>query len=168
MDTLDLAIGKVPAPRLLWSTFFDACGAQAMYDAYGWETPPPECRSLEHVFAFIIPDYSKWTSSWVGWTSVTEYAKDPGCYELAIGIWPEHRGKGLRRRMLDMTASETVADPAAVQITMLVLDSATAHSVMCLREAERGGAWVYAGRTWYPEPLRAFTLTRESWESSRS
>jgi GNAT superfamily N-acetyltransferase len=167
----DLVARDVSDPGPLWADFFEACGPYVMYDAYGWVEPPRGLRGNERVFAFYdaIPERG---GVRVAWSGVSEYPKEPGHYELAVGVWPEHQGKGYRRQVLDETARVmfvpgSMEDPAARQLTMLVFDTCQKHAAQCLRDADRGSAWVYAGRIWYPDAMRAFALTREAWESER-
>ena len=155
----------VPDPGPLWADFFAACGPGVMADAYGWDAPQQTCRGNERVFEFHSPRYGL-----VAWSSVSEYPKEPGHYELALGVWPLYQGAGYRRQVLEATAGLMFSNPALAtrQLTMLVYDTCPLHAAQCLRDAERGSAWVYSGRIWYPDALRAFALTREAWESERS
>lgn len=155
-----LRVTEVADPAPVWLVFFTACGPEVMLDAYGWEKPPTAPRGHERVFTFHDGPLL------VAWSSVAEYPKEPGWYELAIGVWPEQQSKGYRAPVLAATADAVFADPSTDLITMLILDSCAGHAKVCLRQAEAGSPWVYAGRTWYPEPFRAFTLTRAAWASS--
>lgn len=155
-----LTIHRVMEPKNLWENFFASWGEKMMVDAYGWGSAPDAARWGEQVFAFREGTVT------VGWTSLTAYPKDETVLELAIGIWPNHQGKGHRRPMLRLTAEKAFVDPLIDTVTMLVLDSVPRHSQQCMRDAENGGDWIFAGRIWFPDPLRVFTLSRAAHESS--
>lgn len=159
-----LAMVRATHPRSMWASFALALGPKEMTACYGWDEVPGDARWGETVYKFHAQDGHGVV---VGWSSLSKYPKEPDVLELAIGIWPAHQGNGHRRAILDLTAKAAFLGFGAEQVVMLVLDSCTKHAQQCLRDAERGSAWVYSGRVWHPDQLRMFTLTREAWETTR-
>ena len=160
----DVVLKMEPAESCadLWSAYFGALGPKRMRDCFGWDEPPKEPRWGESVWVF------KAHGRRVAWSSVTRYPKEPSIFELALGVWPRHQGRGYRGQILDMTATAAFEDLKAEEVVMLVLDSCHRHQVQCLRDAqEHRTPWVHSGVVWYPDPYMTFTLTRDAWVASR-
>lgn len=149
----DLTMTRVDEPGPMWRMFAAAAGDEEMRACYGWESPPACARWGERVYAFLDGTVT------VAWASLARYPKEPNWFELALGVWPALRRRGYRRRVLGLCAAEAFA-LGAEHVSMLVLDSAAAHAAQCLREAGAGSEWAYAGRVWYPDAYRVFTVSR--------
>ena len=155
-----LVMVRCHGPGEMWADFSRALGPEAMEDCYGTAALPLDARWGETVWKF-----HEASGLVAAWASVAEYPKEPGNFELALGVWPRHQGRGHRQSVLALVADEVFTWRPSSMIVMQVFDTAQKHSAQCLRDAERGSAWVYSGRVWYPDALRTFTLTREAWES---
>ncbi len=162
MAPASLTMHPEPSPGAMWADFSHAWGPSVMSDCYGAEELPLEARHGETVYSFWPVGV---TCPLAGWSSVAEYPKEPGHFELALGVWPEYQRRGHRTEILELTAGHAFATLNASLLTMLVFDSNVRHAAQCLREANAGSPWTYSGRVWYPDALRMFTLTRDAWES---
>jgi hypothetical protein len=158
----NLTVAPLVGAGGLWAQFFKSMGVKKMIKCYGWTEAPSQERQGERVYTF----HDTVEKGLVGWTSLCPSPKDASIFELVIGIFPMHQGRGLRRHLLEHTARIGFAELGAEEIIMLVMDSCTQHQEICLRESvERGSYWVYSGECWYPDPYKSFTLTRVAWES---
>jgi hypothetical protein len=161
MTSESLAIVEESDPGEMWAAFSSALGPAAMEDCYGFERLPARVRHGETVWKFHDESGRD-----VAWSSAAEYPKEPGNFEIAFGVWPRYRRQGYRGRVLSLTAMEVFSLADARMLVMQVFDTAIEHSAQCLRDAENGSPWIYAGRVWAPDPLRLFVLTHEAWEAA--
>lgn len=162
----ELTMTETVDPGWAWEGFAQAVGYQELEACYGWDAPPGHLRWGESAYLFYLGTPGP-ADNLVGWASLTRMPKEPGWFELGLGVWPKHRGRGYRHQILRACANRAFEGLGAEHVSMLVFDG-TAHAAQCLREAEVGSAWVYAGRIWYPVPYRVFTISREAWDTRKS
>jgi hypothetical protein len=148
-------LGATDRAGAILANFCAALGKEQTLACYGWMSPPREARWGETFYEFVD------SVGGVAWSSLSEYPKEPGYYELALGVWPYQQGLGWRRQVLDLTVRAAFGTLGAHLVSMLVLDTCRVHHAICLDEWSRGvSPWVLAGRVWHPVKYSIFSYAR--------
>jgi len=150
----------------MWRKFYKAYGADAMRDAYWWESSA-EARmgACEHVWSFTdlvvhAPEDNgdglsmavRTTREVVGWGSTQLGLADQDDDEavMTAGVFPDFQRQGYRVAILDYMCKWAAEQGANYAVTN-TNKSNTEQYARKIREAE-SGPWTFAGERWYPAP----------------
>lgn len=156
-----LEMEVIEFPTQLWTGFFKECGPEEMLQTFRWDSPPIGARHGETVFAFYLQIED--TDRLVGWGSLKRDTANSSIMEVIRGVRPKYRRLGYADVMLKLLAEVAFRTLGADMLFRSIYDTNIAHVARNLNAADKGSCWIYSGRSWYPDPFRTFTYTKDSW-----